>query len=391
MTRTGRTLLALLVALAAGGPVAAATSEEASIVRDLELTVRALEDEQARGAELNAAAEGLAREANTVRANLIAAARRVQVFETRLTEVETTVAWLERLREEKQAEFARRRVATGEVLAGLIALGRRPVETMIGRPGDLRSAFHGHLLLAAAVPALQARAREIDDELGAIESIEQQLFASRTELAALLRSFGAEEQALALLLDRKGAEYAATWAERDRAQAQITRLVAEARSLHELLESVVQARQHAGVAGLRPAPRSFTAARGSLALPAEGRLVVRFGDSLPDGTQSRGVVVETRAAAQVVTPFDGEVVFAGDFRGLGRLLIIAHGEGYHTLLAGFSRIDSVLGQWLLAGEPVGTVGPSPGRSARLHIELRRNGIPVNPVPWLAAGDSRISG
>ena len=125
-------------------------------------------------------------------------------------------------------------------------------------------------------------------------------------------------------------------------------------------------------------------------MPARGRIVERFG-AVTESGRSKGITIETRADAQVVTPYDGEVVFAGPFRGYGQLLIIQHGEGYHTLLAGFSRIDSVLGQWLLAGEPVGVMGRGSNGNPALYVELRRNGDAINPLPWLAASDRKVSG
>src|SRR3546814_18899818 len=69
----------------------------------------------------------------------------------------------------------------------------------------------------------------------------------------------------------------------------------------------------------------------------------------------RGIRIETRSGAQVVAPADGKVMFAGPFRGYGQLLIIAHGGGYHSLLAGFGRIARSVGQWVLDGEPVGSM------------------------------------
>jgi septal ring factor EnvC (AmiA/AmiB activator) len=79
-------------------------------------------------------------------------------------------------------------------------------------------------------------------------------------------------------------------------------------------------------------------------------------------------------------------------------LIIEHGGGYHTVLAGLDRVDAVVGQWLLAGEPVGSMAPaggsisgtpqgagdlSPAGRPKLYLELRRNGQPVDPVPWFS--------
>ena len=90
-------------------------------------------------------------------------------------------------------------------------------------------------------------------------------------------------------------------------------------------------------------------------------------------------------------PFEGHIVFAGDFRGYGQLLIIEHGQGYHTLLSGMARIDGVLGQSLVAGEPVGIMGSPRNGKPSLYIELRRKGQPINPTPWMVAQKSKVKG
>jgi murein hydrolase activator len=75
------------------------------------------------------------------------------------------------------------------------------------------------------------------------------------------------------------------------------------------------------------------------------------------------------------------VVFAGPFRGYGQLLIIEHSEGYHSLMAGMGRIDTSVGARVLAGEPIGAMAEDGTPS--LYVELRRDGQPINPLPWLA--------
>jgi septal ring factor EnvC (AmiA/AmiB activator) len=71
-------------------------------------------------------------------------------------------------------------------------------------------------------------------------------------------------------------------------------------------------------------------------------------------------------------------------------LIIEHGDGYHSLLAGLDRIEGTVGQWLVAGEPVGTM-PASEKKPRLYLELRHDGQPINPLPWLATHDEKVSG
>jgi septal ring factor EnvC (AmiA/AmiB activator) len=125
-------------------------------------------------------------------------------------------------------------------------------------------------------------------------------------------------------------------------------------------------------------------------LPARGRILASFGQRL-EGSDFRGIAIATLPAAQVVAPREGAVVFAGPFKGYGQLLIIEHGEGYHVLLAGLSRLDAATGDEVLAGEPVGVMDPVSNGQPTLYVELRRNGQPINPIPWLAASKRKVSG
>lgn len=142
--------------------------------------------------------------------------------------------------------------------------------------------------------------------------------------------------------------------------------------------------------GMLKGIRSFASARGAMILPAGGRLVRRFGDPGETGSASRGIQIETRPGAEVVAPFDGRVEFAGPFRGYDQILILAHGDGYHSLLAGLQRIDAAVGQWLVRGEPVG-VTRSDGRQTILNMELWRHGQPIDPLPRLGQKEGGTSG
>jgi septal ring factor EnvC (AmiA/AmiB activator) len=138
--------------------------------------------------------------------------------------------------------------------------------------------------------------------------------------------------------------------------------------------------------GIRP----FAQAQGRVLAPAAGEMIVSFGSPAPTGESSKGITFATRPDAEVVAPFDGRVLFAGAFRGYGRILIIGHGDGYHSLVAGLDRIDSSVGQWLVAGEPIGRMSADEAKP-RLYLELRHNGQPINPLPWLATRDAKVKG
>jgi septal ring factor EnvC (AmiA/AmiB activator) len=132
----------------------------------------------------------------------------------------------------------------------------------------------------------------------------------------------------------------------------------------------------------------FPTAKGRLPLPAAGKQIIGFGDKA-QASRSNGIVIETRQGAQVTAPADGWIVFADEFRSYGQILIINAGDGYHILLAGLSQIDVQLGQFVLAGEPVGVMSGSARDANRkqssgapvLYVELRKDGRSIDPSPW----------
>jgi septal ring factor EnvC (AmiA/AmiB activator) len=135
---------------------------------------------------------------------------------------------------------------------------------------------------------------------------------------------------------------------------------------------------------LQPPPADLPAypkQMGGLVQPARGEIAAKFGQKTDAFGEGKGLVIATRSGAQVVTPFDGQIVFEGPFRSYGQILIIEHRGGYHTVLAGLAHVDVVVGQWLKAGEPVGAMIDTAQGRPQLYVELRRSGQPFDPAPW----------
>ena len=126
--------------------------------------------------------------------------------------------------------------------------------------------------------------------------------------------------------------------------------------------------------------KGFAKAKGKLSMPAKGTVVTAYGEQKVKGVTSKGIMIKTRNEAQVIAPYDGTVAFAGPFRGYGNLIIIEHGDGYLSLLAGLGSLDCEVGQLLLAGEPVGQMPDS--KDSKLYVEMRRNNNPINPLKWM---------
>jgi septal ring factor EnvC (AmiA/AmiB activator) len=125
----------------------------------------------------------------------------------------------------------------------------------------------------------------------------------------------------------------------------------------------------------------FAKAFGQLLYPIRGDVIQSFGETTIAGAHTRGMTIRGRARAQVVAPTDGTVLFAGPFKNYGQLLILDNGDSYLTLLAGMDRIDTSVGQEVLAGEPIGQMKEN---NSDLYIEIRKDGQPVDPAPWFVS-------
>ena len=125
-------------------------------------------------------------------------------------------------------------------------------------------------------------------------------------------------------------------------------------------------------------------------MPIPGEVANPFSDLGGDQLKP-GLSIVAAPGQAVAAPEDGRIVFAGPFKSYGLLLIIEHQREYHTLLWGFSRLDVAIGDPVRSGQIIGVMAADEERPAQLHVELRRNGRPVNPLPWLAASSNKVRG
>ena len=402
-SRGAALVLAALIAFASPAPA----SEAETKLADVE---RALDADRERQAVLAREAEALSKEVEALRAEMIEAAEAAQDREETVSTLEEKLQALGAEEAVKAEALEAKRGQLAHFLGGLTRLALHPPEALIALPAPPADTVRSAILLRAALPPIEAAAAALRAELSETRELHADIARRRDELSGAIAALEAERDRLNGLVKRKTELRQQTEAERRKIAERVKRLASEAGSLRELIEKLAAAggaenRAVAATAtgpaleptlapvalmrisppeGVRPiiAARPITAARGSLIIPGRGQVIRRYGQSTEFGTPAQGITIQTRAEAQVVAPYDGQVVFAGQFRGYGQILIIEHNEGYHTLLAGLSRIDSVVGQWLMAGEPVGRMGRPVDGNPELYIELRRNGQPINPLPWL---------
>lgn len=387
-------MMFMLLAPAAPGradPVA----EKKQAAEQLDRRRQELQSGQARDKALAARRDALRRELHDLQKQAVALAAGVREARAKIARNSERLEDLRILEADTRRRLLADRQRQGRTLAALIRLSRRPPVALLAAPGDSRDILHAATLLRALPPVLQRRAGEIRQTLEAIVSLRRETEALRRELDALRQRLDKERRQLERAMAARKVASAHLAVAARRQQQRNRALAREVKNLSALLARLDAAR----AAKARERKRklresrtvSFASLRGRMPIPVRGRILRRFGTPDPAGLKTRGVEIATAPDAVIVAPARGEVVFAGPFRKLGLLLIMDMGGGYHILLSGMARIEVGLGQTVLAGEPVGVMASGAVPPPRLYVELRKNGEPVNPLPWFVTGKGKVSG
>jgi len=138
--------------------------------------------------------------------------------------------------------------------------------------------------------------------------------------------------------------------------------------------------------------RGFSGLKGRLPWPVNGRVAIPYGSQVDPRFNTpvfrNGIYIETREET-VRAVSGGKVVFSDWFKGYGNLIIINHGEGYHTLYGNLSETFFKAGDIIKERDIIGKVGESGMLNApSLYFEVRYKGKPLNPIQWLKKGDRR---
>jgi lipoprotein NlpD len=114
-----------------------------------------------------------------------------------------------------------------------------------------------------------------------------------------------------------------------------------------------------------------------LSWPAKGKVSAEFNET------NKGIDIAGKVGEQVLAASEGKVVYAGNsLRGYGNLVIIKHDNTYLTAYAHNSKLIVKEGDAVRKGQKIAEMGDTDATSPKLHFELRVNGKPVNPTPYL---------
>jgi septal ring factor EnvC (AmiA/AmiB activator) len=418
----GASLLPAAAQVVAARPPPAASSPDDIKQREQEL--EATRAQQKNAAELQeklkADIAAVGQDRSKLNQQLIDIAAQVRGVETKIGDAEARLRPLDVREQEIRGSLDSRRSEITEVLAALQRAGRRTPPALLVRPEDALQSLRTAMLLGSVVPELHARAAKLASDLGELVALRKTIATERDRLAADRDKLGNDQTRLAALIDERQRQQSSIEKDMETENARAIALSKQVDSLQGLIAKMEQdsktAAKAAMTASLQGTPATvngkpnlaalkdpsrmspaiaFASAKGLFSMPVNGTRIRDFGGSDGAGSVEKGISLATRPGAQVTTPCDGWVVYAGPFRSYGQLLILNAGGGYHVLIAGMERISVNIGQFVLTGEPVAIMGTTSqvasifAASASqpvLYIEFRKDGTPIDPGPWWAANE-----
>ncbi|WP_028133253.1 murein hydrolase activator EnvC family protein [Bradyrhizobium japonicum] len=411
-------------------PQTAAISPEAIKQREQELEAARARQKSAEEAQAKLKAEitSLGKDRTQLNQQLIDTAANVRTVETKIDDTEARLRSLNGREQEMRASLDSRRGDIVEVLAALQRAGRRTPPALLVRPEDALQSLRTAMLLGAVVPELRGRAEKIASELGELVALRKTIASERDQLAADRDRVRSDQTRLTALVEERQRQQAAREKDLDAENARAIMLSKQVGDLQGLITKMEQDLQSAAKAAEKAAEAArqaeakeaklaaasaksgpgafkdrsrttpaiaFASAKGLLPLPVNGNKIRDFGGSDGVGGVQKGISLATKPGSQVTTPCDGWVVYSGPFRSYGQLLILNAGGGYHVLIAGMERISVNIGQFVLTGEPVATMGSTSqvasilatnASQPVLYVEFRKDGTPIDPGPWWAANE-----
>lgn len=215
----------------------------------------------------------------------------------------------------------------------------------------------------------------------AVESEQQRLAEEKLRKAKAVEELSKQRQQRSRAVSTLDAKY-------KNQQARIKALGKDEKALRNLLDQLRRAANASKAPAVigRPSsskPAARVTPKKLTGWPLTGTLLAGYGNAMPDGRRSEGLLIAAPAGTPVFSVAAGRVVYADWLKGYGMLMVIDHGNGSMSLYANNDALLKEVGESVKAGERIAAVGSSGAQKiSALYFEMRLNGQPQNPNAWL---------
>lgn len=348
-----------------------------SKIQALEAVEQNLAKQEQQKAELSKKITNLESTLKQTRQELVKNSKAVQHSEADLQGLEDRIAEIETRKEALGEHLDKDRHAIAQLIIALQRLEKVPPQALIARPGAPLETAQSALIMQDIIPALTRRAEELRRNVEELNQLTLELKHKKDKALSVAQKLKDDQKEMEALIKQREKLYARAHKDLKAQETRVQQIALDAKNLKDLVTKIENDRKqqiaHAKIIADIPS-------EGSAQLPVSGVIRMSYDEIDNLGAPHKGLDIEARGGALVVAPMGGIIRFAGHFKNYGNMIIVEHKKGYHSLIAGLEKIDTLVGHSVSAGEPLGKLPLMGGRQKpTLYYELRHNGQAVNPA------------
>lgn len=345
----------VLLVMFVGGGAFAAPNELAKIESQIRQT-------EQQNKQLEQRVKTSDRDVANTKKQLVSAAGKVSDLEEQRGKISKTIAGLDDRRRVLTTELEKNQGRITDAAASILFVASNPSFNS----DDMHRYVLTSSLLSGMAENFDEQIQDASKKIQELDAIRQKRAIEKEKLDRTAKKYSDEKNQLDKLLRKRSIQNEKLKNEQMALQKKLRDLSARAKNISEL---------SAGVGSSQMSSDSRFSLR-KLNQPVRGRVVVRFGEKTALGLKSDGWRIRTNSNALVMAPADGVVKFADSFKGFGRVIIMSHKNGYNTVMTNLGDINVIVGQEVLAGEPIGRMDSN---KSEMYMEVRRGDKAVDPA------------
>lgn len=339
--------------------------------------------------ELSAKVRNMEKDVEKLQKELREKSKKVENTEKEIAELTKEISLTESDYQKQLKKLTSQQSELSDVIMALYRLQKMPDEAAFLDPAKTEEMITMLAVTKNLSPQLQKKISETKLQLEKLRELKEKKEKTKQAKSDKTKDLKTSRDELEDAVNERNESYRRTVSDLEKRKKEAEEAAKYANSLQELVSNLARKNKEQNslkeevssrqieVASKRPAVRNL----GNTPLPVKGKILTAYGETDSFGAKSDGLTISPDTAGFVVTPLAGKIRYAGEFKNYGNMIIVEHKKNYFSLIAGLDKIDTVVGQILSTGEPVGQIrGSDSGKT--LYYELRQNSKPVNPVSTL---------
>jgi len=245
------------------------------------------------------------------------------------------------------------------------------------------AALQNHIIFLGK---LKAESKEVEQKIESFKEKNQELLAKKDKLET-------QKEVIKDTFKKKQEDLQTTHQRYEQLQNELKELKASAQQMQKILkEAELKRAAAAKKAGTKVSAASLNINKNSLPWPVSGKIISKFGKEYQSELKTwifrDGIKISAKQDEAVVSVAEGNVIFAGEFRSYGNVVIVDHKDGFFTIYGFLNEIRVRRNQLLHTGQILGTAGKDTQGSAMgsgsnaVYFEIRVGTTAIDPQDWL---------